>query len=60
MLIDRVTTTIPDTIPPGPYALWIGFYTGWAPSWRNLEVFAAPAGLQDAGGRIALAALNVE
>lgn len=60
VLIDRVTTTIPDTIPPGPYAMWIGFYTGWTPTWRNLEVFAAPAGLQDATGRIEIAALNVE
>jgi RNA polymerase sigma-70 factor (ECF subfamily) len=60
VLVDRVTTTIPGTIPPGPYAMWIGFYTGWVPNWRNFEVYAAPAGLQDANGRIKIADLHVE
>lgn len=40
--------------------MWIGFYTGWTPDWRNLEVYAAPAGVQDAAGRIKITDLNVE
>jgi RNA polymerase sigma factor (sigma-70 family) len=60
VLIDRVTTTIPDTFPPGPYAMWIGFYTGWAPNWRNLDVDTAPAALRDATGRIKVTDLSVE
>jgi hypothetical protein len=60
VLVDRVTTIIPDTIPPGPYAMWIGFYSGWTPNWRNLGVYAAPAGVHDATGRIKITHLTVE
>ena len=60
-LVDRFTTTIkPTYVPAGRYAVWIGFYTGWPPNWRNFEVSAAPAAMQDANGRIKITDLNVE
>ena len=40
--------------------MWIGFYTGWPPTWRNFEVHTAPAALQDATGRIKITDLTVE
>jgi hypothetical protein len=60
VLVDRVTTTVSAGIPAGRYAIWIGFYTGWPPNWRNFEVLTAPAAMQDATGRIKISDLNVE
>ena len=61
LLVDRVTTTIRDTLPAGSYAMWIGFYTGWPPRWRNLEVHTAPAAMWDpAYERIKITELTVE
>jgi hypothetical protein len=33
---------------PDRYALTIGFFTGWAPSWDNLTISVAPAEMNDA------------
>lgn len=61
LLVDRVTTTIRDTLPAGSYAMWIGFYTGWHPNWRNFEVHTAPAAMRDqVYERIRIADLTVE
>jgi hypothetical protein len=61
ILVDRVTTTMnPAGIHAGRYEMWIGFFTGWVPSWRNFGVHTAPAGMQDATGRIKITDLIVE
>lgn len=60
VLVDRVTTTIAATVPAGRFGIWIGFYTGWAPNWRNFGVNSAPAGVEDSKGRIKIADLIVE
>ncbi|MBZ0232391.1 MAG: carboxypeptidase-like regulatory domain-containing protein, partial [Deltaproteobacteria bacterium] len=61
ILIDRVTTTInPKWVPPGRYTVWTGFYTGWAPTWRNFEVHAAPASMRDSNHRIKIADIVLE
>ncbi len=60
VLIDRVTTTVSPNLPAGRYTVWIGLFTGWVPTFRNLEVHTAPAGLQDASGRLKLTELVVE
>ena len=40
--------------------MWIGFFTGWVPTFRNLEVHTAPAAMEDATDRIEIADLIVE
>ena len=46
-IVDRFTTTIPAKYPPGAYAIWTGFFTGWTPRYRNLVVTDAPSGVQN-------------
>ncbi|MBL8624456.1 MAG: sigma-70 family RNA polymerase sigma factor [Myxococcales bacterium] len=60
VLVDRVTTTVRPDLPTGRYAVWIGFFTGWVPTFRNLEVHTAPAAMEDATDRIEIADLIVE
>jgi RNA polymerase sigma-70 factor (ECF subfamily) len=60
-IVDRVTSTPdPARVPAGRYAIWLGFYTGWAPDWRNFDVYAAPAAMRDTTGRIKIADLIIE
>jgi hypothetical protein len=62
ILVDRFTTTMkPEHMHAGRYAVWIGFFTGWAPNWRNFEVHTAPAAMTDSMyKRIKIADLIVE
>ncbi len=36
----------------GAYDVWIGFFTGTNPNWRNMTVTTAPAGLKDGNNRV--------
>jgi protocatechuate 3,4-dioxygenase beta subunit len=44
-VVDRTTVRFDK---PDRYALTIGFFTGWAPSWDNLPISVAPAEMNDA------------
>ena len=47
LVVDRFTIPIRANVPPGSYAIWVGFYSGWAPDWVNLDVSAAPIAARD-------------
>jgi hypothetical protein len=44
---------------PGTYDLWTGFFTGAAPSWRNMPVTLAPGEQRDADDRVKIASIIV-
>lgn len=46
--------------PSGRYDIWIGFFTGAAPSFRNMTVSAAPGDLTDSTDRIKLGQIVVD
>ncbi|HLL21648.1 MAG TPA: hypothetical protein VK427_05940, partial [Kofleriaceae bacterium] len=46
--------------PLGKYELWIGFFTGTAPSFRNMSVSSAPADIKDATDRVKIATLILD
>jgi hypothetical protein len=37
-IIDRFTTRVGGVFPGGMYDVWIGFFTGSNPNWRNMPV----------------------
>ena len=46
--------------PPGKYELWIGFFTGSAPNFRNMSVSAAPGDMRDTTDRVKIASLLLD
>ena len=46
VIVDRVTVTLDSFYDRGAYTIWIGFFTGWPPKFRNLLVSDAPDGLR--------------
>jgi 4-amino-4-deoxy-L-arabinose transferase-like glycosyltransferase len=46
--------------PPGKYELWIGFFTGSAPNFRNMTVSAAPGDMRDTTDRVKIASLLLD
>lgn len=46
--------------PPGKYDLWIGFFTGSAPNFRNMTVSAAPGDMRDTTDRVKIASLLLD
>lgn len=40
------------SFPPQNYDIWVGFFTGSNPNWRNMTVTAAPDGLKDGNNRV--------
>jgi hypothetical protein len=46
--------------PGGRYDVWIGFFTGQAPSWRNMTISEAPGDLRDNADRVKLTSLTLE
>ena len=46
--------------PPGKYELWIGFFTGSAPNFRNMSVSAAPGDMRDTTDRVKIAQLLLD
>ncbi|MBK9069671.1 MAG: hypothetical protein IPL79_01480 [Myxococcales bacterium] len=52
----RVTSNH-GSLPTGPYQLWVGFFTGTNPNFRNMPVSSAPPGWADAQQRVRIATL---
>lgn len=52
----RVTSNH-GSLPTGPYQLWVGFFTGSNPNFRNMPVSSAPPGWADAQQRVRIATL---
>ena len=60
-IIDRHTMrTNGGNFPAGRYELWIGFFTGTAPNFRNMAVSAAPGDMRDTVDRVKIAAIVLD
>lgn len=46
--------------PLGPYAVWIGMFTGSMPSFRNMDVSTAPQELRDPNQRVKIGTLVLQ
>jgi hypothetical protein len=40
--------------------MWLGFFGGWEPSWRNLPLSQAPEVLRDPHQRLRLTSFDME
>ena len=60
-IIDRHTLRAGGgTHPGGPYDVWIGFFTGSAPNWKNMPVSEAPPPQRDTADRVKITSVVVE
>lgn len=60
-IVDRHTMkTGGGGYPPGKYDLWVGFFTGSAPNFRNMTVSAAPGDMRDTTDRVKIASLLLD
>ena len=60
-IIDRHTMrTSGGNFPAGRYDLWIGFFTGTTPNFRNMTVSAAPGDMRDTVDRVKIAAIVLD
>jgi hypothetical protein len=60
-IVDRFTAAPGSgAYPAGPIHVWVGFFTGSAPSFRNLPISEAPPELRDAHDRVRIAPLLLE
>jgi hypothetical protein len=60
-IIDRVNVVAGGAGHPlGEYVLWIGFFTGTAPNFKNMTVSAAPADMKDTTDRVKITSVIVD
>jgi hypothetical protein len=60
-IIDRTTVVAGGAGHPlGTYVVWIGFFTGTAPNFKNMTVSAAPPDLKDTADRVKLTSLILD
>jgi hypothetical protein len=60
-VIDRHTMrTSGGGFPAGRYDLWIGFFTGSAPNFRNMTVSAAPGDMRDTVDRVKITSIILD
>ncbi|HEU4728995.1 MAG TPA: hypothetical protein VFT22_13920 [Kofleriaceae bacterium] len=60
-IVDRFTARAGSSaFPPGPYDVWIGFFTGAAPNWRNMAVSEAPGDMRDNADRVKITTVTLE
>ncbi len=48
------------TFPTGKYDLWVGFFTGTAPNWKNMTVSEAPSDMRDTADRVKITSIILE
>lgn len=59
-IVDRHTLLAGATgLGPGSFDLWTGFFTGVAPSWRNMKVTQAPEKAKDADDRVKITSITL-
>lgn len=46
--------------PAGTYEVWLGFFTGAAPNWKNMAVSEAPGDMRDTVDRVKITSLGLE
>jgi hypothetical protein len=60
-IIDRHTVVAGGRGHPlGRYDLWIGFFTGTAPNFRNMPVSAAPGDMRDTADRVKITSVILD
>jgi MYXO-CTERM domain-containing protein len=47
------------SFPAQAYDIWVGFFTGSNPNWRNMQVTAAPDGMKDSNNRVKIGQLKL-
>lgn len=60
-IIDRFTGAAgTSAYPAGPIDVWVGFFTGSAPSFRNMPISEAPPDIRDQHDRVKIATLVLD
>ena len=60
-IVDTHTVTAGGgAFPAGKYELWIGFFTGSAPNWKNMSVSEAPGDMRDQADRVKIMTINLQ
>lgn len=60
-IIDRFTTRAGSgAFPGGVYEVWLGFFTGAAPNWKNMALSEAPGNMRDNADRVRITTLGLE
>lgn len=60
-VIDRFTARAGGgAFPAGAYDVWIGFFTGTNPNWRNMKLDDAPGDMRDAAHRVKITSIGLE
>lgn len=60
-IVDRFTVSAGGkTFPTGKYDLWVGFFTGTAPNWKNMTVSQAPSDMRDTADRVKITSIILE
>ena len=60
-IIDRFTTSAgAGAFPSGTYDVWIGFFTGSAPNWRNMQLSEVPGDIRDNADRVKITSIGLE
>ena len=60
VIVDRTELRVDPSFDRGAYRIWIGFFSGWEPSWRNLVLSDAPASSRDEHQRYQLTKIDVD
>lgn len=60
-IVDRYTVTAGGgAFPSGKYEVWIGFFTGSAPNWKNMTVSEAPGDMRDTADRVKIMSVSLD
>lgn len=60
-IVDVVTITAGGgAFPAGKYDLWVGFFTGSAPNWKNMNVSEAPGDMRDTADRVKITSVILD
>jgi hypothetical protein len=61
-IIDRFTTRVGGVFPSGMYDVWIGFFTGQNPNWRNMPVTLPEkrSDMRDNADRVKITAIGLD
>ena len=60
-IVDTLTVTAGGgAFPTGKYDLWIGFFTGSAPNWKNMNVSEAPGDMRDTADRVKITSIMLD
>jgi hypothetical protein len=60
-IIDKFSTSAGGgAFPGGVYEVWLGFFTGAAPNWKNMTVSEAPGDMRDTADRVKITTLGLD